>query len=111
MFKKLLVVFSLFAISFSCFAKLAYVGHLNVNRYYPVAGTVTYLMLQGAHQKPAGCADSVYYAMTSDHGEFEEYRKLILTAKASGQKIGVYIWADPGKCVGSYPSIYSMFIQ
>ncbi len=111
MFKRTFAFLLLMIVSAQGFAELKYTGHLNVKRYYPVAGTVTYLMMEGTLENPAGCASAHYYAMTSTHPEFEEYRKLILTAKASGQKLGVYIWADPGRCVGSYPEIYSIFIQ
>ncbi len=110
-FKQIIFTVAIAAFSGQAVAELKYVGHHNVKRYYPVGGTTTYLTLEAPHENPAGCPQNFYYAMNKDHPEFEEYRKLILTAKASGQKLGVYVWADPGKCIGAYPSIYSIFIQ
>lgn len=109
--KKSLLFICLLVASVEVFAGVKYVGHSTVKRYYPVGGTVTYLMLDAPHINPAACSGgSAYLAQhSSDGGDFEEYRKLILTAKASGQKIGVYVWDD--KCTGAYPKIYSIFIQ
>lgn len=109
--KYVLAVLLAFGITFQANAGVTYAGHAKVKRFYPVGGTITYFMMEGAMVNPAGCPSQVYYAMGSDHPEFEEYRKLILTAKASGQKLGVYVWGDPGKCHGSYPLVYSIFIQ
>lgn len=106
---KLALFFGLIFLSTVANAGVIYAGYSTVKRYYPVGGKTTFLLLDLAHINPAGCELTTYFAHHESYPEFEEYRKLILTAKASGQKIGVYIYDD--ECHGQYPKIYSMFIQ
>lgn len=95
--------------SSQAYAGFKYVGHANVKRYYPKGG-VTYVQMSNTHINPAGCKVSGYYAFNKETiAEADEYRKLLLTAKVSNIKLGVYIHDD--KCLGSYPQLYSMFIQ
>lgn len=107
--KKILLLIILSTVMATANAGVRWAGHATVKVYYPVGGATTYLSLNSAHINPAGCASSVYYGHHQSYPEFEEYRKLALTAKASGQKLSVYVYDD--QCHGSYPKIYSMLIQ
>lgn len=81
-----------------------------VDRYYPVVGTVVYVHMNGVMHNPAGCSSSYYYAMRSTHPEFEEYKKLILTAKSAGLKLRIAIVKDANDCDGAYPKIERMYL-
>lgn len=78
-----------------------------IKRYYPATNLL--LQVQDTMINPAGCKYGSYYVLEPAHPNFEDYKKIALTAKVSGFKIGIYIYDD--QCVGSYPKIYRMFIQ
>ena len=80
-----------------------------VNRLYPVVGTTYYISMKGVRYNPAECANDYYYVFRSDHPEFEEYKKLALTAKATGLKLGFAL--EDGECDGAYPKIIRMYLQ
>lgn len=87
-----------------------YAGSATVARYYPVSGSQAYFMLNGGIMiNPAGCSSGYYYSVPATHPEYAEYKKIILTAVASGKKIGVYLWDN--KCEGPHSSVYSIFID
>lgn len=79
-----------------------------VKRYYPSGDNVYIIPIQKTIN-PAGCRSSSYYVVEHTHPNFEEYKKLILSAKMSGYKLGMYVYDNT--CVGSYSKIYRMFIQ
>lgn len=79
-----------------------------VMRYFP-ADNFVHLKLIDPGINPAGCSDPYYYALDPSHPHYEDYKKVILTAKASGQYIGVYIVDN--ECLGTRPKIHSLFIQ
>jgi len=109
-----LVVFLAFVMTvYANNAQAAYswaVGPDTVDRYYPVVGTIVYVHMDGEMHNPAGCSSNYYYSIRSSHPEFEEYKKMILTAKAAGLKLRMAIEKDAGACDGAYPKINRMYM-
>jgi len=107
--KKLLLILTFTVFSSSAVAGTISGGYETVTRYYPWRGDITLFSITSPHVNPAGCSSSAYYGITSDHPELQEYRKLILTALASGRKIGVYLRDD--SCTNGFLSVFSIFID
>ena len=109
--KKRLPLFLLLATLFySANASAAWTGKATVMRYMPAFGTAVYLKMNATHINPAGCASTYYYAMVSNvQAEFDEYKKMILTAAASGKRLSVEV--DNTACAGSYPRINRLVFE
>ena len=82
--------------------------YTTVKRYYP-SNTTVFMIPDVAIINPAGCERANYYVFNSAHPNYEDYKKLILSAKVSGLKLGLYIHDD--RCQGGYPELHRMFIQ
>ena len=82
--------------------------YTHIKRFYP-SGTSVFLIPEEGVINPAGCSKATSYLMKSDHINFEDYKKIMLGAKLSNLKVGVYVRDD--ECVSNYPSLYRMFIQ
>ena len=80
-----------------------------IKRYYPLRGSTFYINMTSGMINPAGCDNSYYYVMRDSSSDFEEAKRVILTAKASGFKVGGYILDD--ECDGAYPILDRIFIQ
>jgi len=81
----------------------------NVKRYYP-SGSSVLVIPTDTPINPAGCTLGNYYVFRSDHPNYEEYKKMILSAKISGFKLGIFIYDD--RChADKYPELYRIFIQ
>jgi len=92
-------------------AATVYGGGNQLAMYYPVGGAVYFKFKPtgDAMINPAACTDNYYYVVPESHVQYEEYKKIILTAIASGKTVGVYLNDD--KCAGPYPDVYSMWIN
>lgn len=87
----------------------AWANSSTVKRYYPQ--THTYFQLNETMINPAGCASIWYYAIASNNPWQEEFRRVLLTALASGKKVSVAVSSTPGDCLGQYPRVTYMYID
>jgi len=108
--KSLSLLIVLLAVLQSTNAFAAWSKKSTVSRYQPVDGINVYLRMNEAHINPAGCKSTYYYRMVSfNHPEFDEYKKIILTAAASGKKLTVGV--HDTECEGSYPKITRIIFE
>jgi len=86
-----------------------WIPHDTIKRYYPERGNKFYINMTSGMINPAGCDSTSYYIMRDDSPDFEEAKKVVLTAKATGFKVGAFILDD--RCDGRYPVLDRVFIQ
>ena len=102
------VLLACLILSFSQTAYAAWTSKVTVTKLQLGSTGSLWITTSGTRINPAGCS-AVTYHIDADFPPFDRYHAMLLSAKASGNEVKLYV--NDNTCVNDYPKIQGLSLE